>query len=110
VAGEIEEKREMLVRDRMKVLLEMLGAREETVRLAMLVPDQKGTLAQVASRITELGGDILALGTIANGDSTKRQLTVRVTDVSLEQLISAMEDMALEMLDARYCTTPACAI
>ena len=96
--------------DVFRVLLEMLGAREETVRLTMLVPDQKGTLARVAGRITELGGDILALGSIANEDSTKRQLTVRVADASEEQLVSALNGLELEMLDARYCTTPECVI
>ena len=96
--------------DVFRILLEMLGAREETVRLTMLVPDQKGTLARVAGRITELGGDILALGSIANEDSTKRQLTVRVADASEEQLVSALNGLELEMLDARYCTTPECVI
>jgi acetoin utilization protein AcuB len=95
--------------DMFKVFLEMLGAREEAVRLTMLVPEQKGVLAEIAGKIANMGGNILALGTMMGEDPTNRQLTIRVTDISEEQLVSAMEDLGLKTLDARYCTTPACA-
>ncbi len=94
--------------DLFKVFLEMLGAREAAVRLSMLIPERKGTLAKIAGRVAELGGNILALGTIMGEDPTNRLLTIRVTDISEEQLVSAVEDLGVETLDARYCTTPAC--
>jgi acetoin utilization protein AcuB len=94
--------------DMFKIFLEMLGAREEGVRLAMLVPNEKGTLARIAGKIAELGGNILAQGTIMGEDPTNRELTLKVADVSQEQLVSAMEELNLEILDARFCTTPAC--
>ena len=96
--------------DVFKVLLEMLGAREETVRLTLLVPNQKGVLAQITDRIAKMGGNILALGTLMSDGSNSRQLTIRVTDVPEEQLVAVMEDLGLETLDARYCTTPTCAV
>ena len=94
--------------DMFKIFLEMLGAREEGVRLAMLVPNEKGTLAKIAGKIAELGGNILAQGTIMGEDPTNRELTVKVADVSEEQLVAAMEELGLKILDARYCTTPPC--
>jgi len=94
--------------DMFKVFLEMLGAREAGVRLAMLVPNEKGTLAKIAGKITELGGNILAQGTIMGEDPTNRELTLKVEDIAQEQLVSAMEGLGLRILDARYCTTPAC--
>ena len=94
--------------DMFKVFLEMLGAREEAVRLTMLVPEQKGTLAEIAGKIAKMGGNILALGTMMGEDPTNCQLTIRVSDISEEQLVSAMEDLGLKTLDTRYCTTPAC--
>jgi acetoin utilization protein AcuB len=94
--------------DLFKVFLEMLGAREAAVRLSMLIPERKGTLAKIAGRVAELGGNILALGTIMGEDPTNRLLTIRVTDISEEQLVSAVEDLGVKTLDARYCTTPAC--
>ncbi|MCP4540512.1 MAG: CBS domain-containing protein [Chloroflexi bacterium] len=94
--------------DMFKVFLEMLGAREGAVRLTMLIPEEKGILAKIAGKIAEMGGNILALGTMMGEDSDHRQLTVRVTNVSDEQLISAMESLDLQTLDARYCATPDC--
>lgn len=96
--------------DMFKVFLEMVGAREDAVRLTLLVPERAGILAQITGRIAEMGGNILALGTLMGEDPTNRRLTVRVTDVAEEDLVSAMTDMGLTMLDARYCTTPACAL
>jgi acetoin utilization protein AcuB len=95
--------------DMFKVFLEMMGAREGAVRLTLMVPERAGMLAQIAGKIAEMGGNILALGTLMGEDPTNRRLTVRVTDVAEEELVSAMEDLGLTMLDAHYCTTPACA-
>jgi acetoin utilization protein AcuB len=96
--------------DMFKIFLEMMGAREAGVRLALLVPNEKGTLAKIAGKIAELGGNILAQGTIMGDDPTNRELTLKVADVSQEQLVSAMERLGLKILDARYCNTPACDI
>jgi acetoin utilization protein AcuB len=95
--------------DLFKIFLEMLGAREEGVRLSMLVPEEKGMLAKIAGKVAEMGGNFIAQGTIMGEDPTNRQLTIKVTDVSEEQLVSAMEELGLKILDARYCTLPGCA-
>jgi acetoin utilization protein AcuB len=92
--------------DMFKIFLEMLGAREEGVRLTMLIPDKKGTLAQIAGAIADLGGNILSMGSLMGEDPTNRKLTLRVADVSQEQLVSAMKDLDLEILDTRICTMP----
>lgn len=95
--------------DLFKIFLEMLGAREEGVRVSMLVPEQKGMLAKIATRVTEMGGSFVAQGTIMGEDPTNRQLTIKVTDVTTEELVKAMEDLGLRILDARYCSLPGCA-
>jgi acetoin utilization protein AcuB len=94
--------------DMFKIFLEMLGAREAGVRLAMLVPNEKGTLAKIATEIAELGGNIMAQGTIMGEDPTNRELTLKVEGVAQEQLVSVMEEMGLKILDARYCNSPPC--
>jgi acetoin utilization protein AcuB len=94
--------------DMFKIFLEMLGARESGVRLSLLVPEQKGELAKITGKIAELGGNILALGTTMGEDPTNRQITVRVADVEQEQLIAAMEDLGLKVLDVRFCALPPC--
>ena len=95
--------------DLFKIFLEMLGARVEGVRVSMLVPEEKGMLAKIAAKVAEIDGNIVAQGNIMGEDPTNRQLTIKVTDVSEEKLVSAMSDLGLKILDARYCTLPACA-
>jgi acetoin utilization protein AcuB len=94
--------------DIFKLFLEMLGAREEGVRLTVLVPEKKGTLARLAGKIAEMGGNIIALGTAMGDDPSNRELVVKVADVPEEQLVAAMEALDLKVLDTRYCTTPEC--
>ena len=95
--------------DLFKIFLEMLGAREEGVRLSMLVPEEKGMLAKIAGKVAGMGCNFVAQGSIMGEDPTNRQLTIKVTDVPEEQLVSAMEELGLKILDARYCTLPGCA-
>jgi acetoin utilization protein AcuB len=95
--------------DLFKIFLEMLGAREEGVRLSMLVPEEKGMLAKIAGKVAGMGGNFVAQGTIMGEDPTNRQLTIKVADVPEGQLVSAMEELGLKILDARYCTLPGCA-
>jgi acetoin utilization protein AcuB len=94
--------------DLFKIFLELFGAREEAVRLTMLVPERKGTLAQIAGKIADMGGNFVALGTIMGEDPTNRLLTIKVTDVELDQLTSAMEELGMQMRDARVCASPSC--
>ena len=94
--------------DMFKIFLELLAAREAGIRLTMLVPEEKGMLAKVAGKIADLGGNILALGTMMGEDPSNREIAVKVADVLEEKLVAAMEELGLEVLDARYCTTPAC--
>jgi len=95
--------------DVFKIFLELFGAREESVRLSMLVPEEKGMLARIAGKVSGMGGNFVALGSTMGEDPTNRQLTIKVTDVPQDQLVSAMEELGLKILDARYCKTTVCA-
>jgi acetoin utilization protein AcuB len=96
--------------DMFKLFLEMFGAREEGMRLSLLVPEGKGVLARLTGKIAELGGNVLALGTMMGEDPTNREIMVKVADVSEEELVAAMEGLGLEikLLDARFCELPNC--
>ena len=89
--------------DLFKIFLELLGAREMGVRLAMLVPDEKGMLARITDEITKLGGNIVNLGTLLGEDPTNALLTIKVQDVEEKDLVKAMEPLAMEMVDVRVC-------
>ena len=87
--------------DLFKIFLEMLGAREKGVRLSMLVPGQKGVLAQITGEIAQMGGNIVSLGTFLGEDPTNRLVTVKAADVPKEELTAAMETLGMEMVDVR---------
>jgi len=94
--------------DLFKIFLELFAARQEGVRLSLLVPGAKGTIARITSRIAEMGGNIMALGTLPTREPELYQLMIKVADVPEDRLVAAMPELGLQILDARYCTTPAC--
>ena len=101
--------------DIFKILLEMFGARTESVRVSLLVPEGKGILAKITARIAELGGNIIALGTTLGKDPANRELVIRVSGVEQRQLVRSLEELelpetkaVLTILDARFCPLPVC--
>jgi acetoin utilization protein AcuB len=87
--------------DLFKIFLELLGAHEMGVRLTMLVPDEKGMLAEVTGAIAGLGGNIVSLGTFLGEDPTNALLTIKVQDVEEEDLAKAMAPLVMEIVDIR---------
>jgi acetoin utilization protein AcuB len=83
------------------VLLEMLGARQPGLRLTVETPERKGEMARLTTAIARLGGNILAMGTFLGDDPTTGVVTVKVEDVSPDQLEAAMRELDLEVLDSR---------
>jgi acetoin utilization protein AcuB len=94
--------------DIFKVFLEMLGGRDDGVRLSVQVPHKKGVLAEIAGEIAAQGGNIVALGTVHGDDPAHYRLTFKVQDVSTDQLVAVMEKLNLEVLDSRECSWSEC--
>ena len=87
--------------DLFKTFIELFSAREQGVRLTVLVPEVKGELAAVTQAISEIGGNILSLGTFQGEDMTNRLLTIKVTDVDQEKLLDKMQDLGAKVVDVR---------
>ncbi len=87
--------------DLFKLFLELLGARERGVRVTMLIPEKKGTLAQITGEVARLGGNIVALGTFLGEDPTNRLATLKVADVPKDTLLDALKPLVVEIVDAR---------
>lgn len=87
--------------DLFQIFLELLGAREEGVRLTMLVPEEKGMLASLTSEIANMGGNILALSTFMGEDPTNRMVTAKVAHVPADKLVAIMEALGMEIVDVR---------
>jgi acetoin utilization protein AcuB len=87
--------------DLFATFVELFSAREKGVRLTLLVPEVKGELYTITHAISEMGGNILSLGTFRGEDPTNRLLTVKVTDVDEAALVAKMQAVGAEVIDAR---------
>jgi len=87
--------------DLFKIFIELLGAREQGVRITMLVPELPGVLAQVTAEVANMGGNIVALGTFLGEDPTNRLISIKVAGVDEEKLSSTMEAIGMELIDVR---------
>jgi acetoin utilization protein AcuB len=87
--------------DLFKVFLELLGAREAGVRLAILVANQPGELANVTTTILELGGNIVSLGTFMGESAENRGITLKVDGVDQQVLREAIEPIVERVVDVR---------
>lgn len=87
--------------DLFDVFLELFMARERGIRLTVLAPYFKGSLAQITSAITALGGLILALNTFLGRDSSTWGCCLKAADISREALLEAVRPLVVEILDIR---------
>jgi acetoin utilization protein AcuB len=87
--------------DVFKMFLELFGARDKGVRLTVEVPKGPGQLAKLTRAIFELGGDILALGTMIGENSESGQITVKVAGVDKETLLESITPCVSKVLDVR---------
>jgi len=87
--------------DLFKVFLELLGARERGVRLTVKVPEGKGMLPLITGTISRLEGHVLALTTWTGEEPGTRVVTVKVSGVDRETLVSNVGQLGVEFLDVR---------
>jgi hypothetical protein len=76
-------------------------AQEKGVRLTVLAPYFKGSLAQIISAITEAGGLIHALNTFLGEDDKTWGCHLKVADISEEELLAVVKPHVVEILDVR---------
>jgi acetoin utilization protein AcuB len=87
--------------DLFKVLLELMGAREPGIRIAALVPNIPGELAQLTKAIFDIGGNILALGTFLGDSSENREVCIKVDGVKQKELEDAIKPFYEKIVDVR---------
>lgn len=87
--------------DVFKTFMEMLGARDQGLRLTLLCPAQRGELAALTGAVAGLGGNIISLGTFWGEDASTAVITMKVADVDKDELVEKMKPHILEMIDVR---------
>lgn len=87
--------------DLFRVFVELLGAREPGVRVAMLVRNQPGELARLTRAIADSGGNIVSLADYAGTSPDNRQVLVKANGIARDALVGALTPAVLEILDVR---------
>lgn len=87
--------------DLFQIFLELFSAREQGIRLTLLAPYFKGSMAQITSAITNEGGMILAFNTFLGEDATNWGCALKVTEISREKLLEVVKPLVVEIVDVR---------
>ena len=87
--------------DLFKVMLEMLGARQQGVRASVLVPNKAGEIAGLSKAIFEAGGNIIALGTFAGDDPSTAELAFKVAGLDEATLRAVLTPLVTQIKDIR---------
>ena len=87
--------------DLFKIFLEILGAREQGIRLAALVPNVSGELAQLTKAVFEIGGNVLSLGTFLGESSENREVVMKIQGASAEAITEAIHPFVDRIVDIR---------
>ena len=76
--------------DIFETFVEVLGGREASLRVTVLVPDVRGELARVAGVIAGLGGNICSVARFESEDPEQCYITFRLEGVDEEALIPVL--------------------
>jgi acetoin utilization protein AcuB len=87
--------------DIFRVFLEMMGARETGIRVSLLAPYEKGSMAEITSAITDAGGLIVAFDTFLGEDPSNWGCTLKVGDISRDRLLEVIKPHIIELVDIR---------
>lgn len=87
--------------DLFRLLLELMGAREEGVRVTFMAADKPGELEKVTEAIAKQGGNILAVGTFAGEDQATREVALKVSGIEEKKLKKLIEPLVKSIKDIR---------
>jgi acetoin utilization protein AcuB len=87
--------------DLFRVFIELFGARQKGVRVALSMTNKKGALAKIAGAVAQAGGNIIALGTYLGDDPETGRCTIKVDGVSKEKLVESLTPCVLSVDDVR---------
>ena len=87
--------------DLFKVFLELLGARESGLRVAIKVQEGRGVLARLTQALSSHGADILSLVTFWGDDPTNREIAFKVREIERGIVEEIIESLGAVILDIR---------
>ncbi len=87
--------------DLFKMLLELMGARDQGVRVTAVVPDKVGTLAKITQAIASANGSFLAFGEFSGEAASNRIVTFKVRHLDEAAVQATVEPVVDKIIDIR---------
>ncbi len=87
--------------DLFKIFLELFAARDEGVRITVLISDKPGKLHELTGAILDAGGNILALGSFLSDKVENKIMTIKISNLAMKTVKSAILPFVEEILDIR---------
>jgi acetoin utilization protein AcuB len=87
--------------DLFKCFLELMGARQEGVRVTASVIDEPGVLANITNTLHDAGGNFISLGTFAGNDPNHREIVFKVCNVDKDEVMSLLKPHVEQIVDIR---------
>ena len=87
--------------DLFKLLLELMGAREQGIRATAIIPEILGELDQLTHAIAEAGGSFISFGQFNGDDDDNRIVTFKVSGMDEASLKKAVTPVVNEIVDIR---------
>jgi acetoin utilization protein AcuB len=85
--------------DIFRIFAGLLGATEPGIRISVLAPYYKGSLAKLSAAIAQRGGLITAFNIFRGEDPTNWGAHLKVDEISEEELLAAIQPLVLTVLD-----------
>jgi acetoin utilization protein AcuB len=85
--------------DIFRIFADLLGATEPGIRISVLAPYYKGSLAELSTAIAQHGGLITAFNIFRGEDPTNWGAHLKVAEISEEDLVEAIRPLVLTVLD-----------
>jgi len=83
--------------DLFKILLEMLGAKHEGIRVEALVEDKVGVVAGLSEKFTAAGINIISFGTIDGPDPEHKVLTFKLEHATEKQVRDILKPVSVSL-------------
>jgi acetoin utilization protein AcuB len=88
--------------DLFKLFMELTGARDQGLRVTVVVPDKIGEIAALTKPISEAGGDIIAMGIYEAEKAGYGEVFMKVTNLEEEKLIQLIKPYVEQIKDIRH--------
>lgn len=87
--------------DIFRVFTELLGGGHKGIRISVLAPYYKGSMAKLSTAIAEAGGLIVSFNIFEGEDPSNWGAHLKVAEISQEDLLKTIKPLVLEILDIR---------